>query len=211
MKKWLTAMAVVAVAFLALAPMAAVAQHAIDPGVVHAGASSVDLTSPSTEPARFFETRATLTADSFTPDGQVPVPYGSWLDKLLAFFATGIAAWITLTFKTWAEAKIGRDAAAALSGFTEQAINYGINATRDAVRDKTLSIEVGNEVLERALEYGLRLFPGLIEQFGGAEAQRQRIMARLNLEAKAAIPVPRPPSTTFAAATPERPPLANAE
>ena len=70
--------------------------------------------------------------------------------------------------------------------FLKNAIEYGINAVAEASKDKKLSVDVGNEVLAKALQYIVDNAPGwLISWMGGQEGIAQKIWARLNLEPKA--------------------------
>jgi hypothetical protein len=41
------------------------------------------------------------------------------------------------------------------------AVGYGLNAVQNAVKDKTLTVEVGNEVLAKALQYAVEKGSGL--------------------------------------------------
>lgn len=62
------------------------------------------------------------------------------------------------------------------------AINYGINAVAGAVKDKTLEVRVGNEVLAKALQYAVDNAPAWLQQWaGGPEGLAKKIWGRLNL------------------------------
>jgi hypothetical protein len=72
------------------------------------------------------------------------------------------------------------------------AISYGLNAVQGAVKDKTLSVDVGNEVLAKALQYAVDNAPGWLQTWaGGPEWLAKKIWGRLNLgegASDAAIP-----------------------
>src|SRR6218665_1368775 len=67
--------------------------------------------------------------------------------------------------------------------FIGKAIDYGLNAAKDAAKDKVLTVDVGNQVVAEALAYILNLAPAaLIKWMGTPEQIAQKIWARLNLE-----------------------------
>lgn len=206
--KMFAAAAAFAVLCLALCAMtsAAFAQHVVDPAIVQAGADSLQLQAPMPAAGAEFA-RAT----AFTADGQVEVPWGALVDDLLGGLGVAVAA-----LAAWLLRRVPAGLLATLNALAnllgqgrvdrllETAIQYGINATRGAVKDQVLTIAVGNEVLERALEYALRHAPVLVEWAGGALALREKIIARLSLEADAAVPAPRPPMQTLLQEAPVR-------
>jgi hypothetical protein len=49
----------------------------------------------------------------------------------------------------------------------QNAIGYGLNAVQGAVKDKTLTVEVGNEVLAKALQYAVDNAPGWLQSWAG--------------------------------------------
>jgi hypothetical protein len=62
------------------------------------------------------------------------------------------------------------------------AIGYGLNAVEGAVKDKTLTVNVGNEVLAKALQYAVDNAPGWLQSWaGGPDGLAKKIWARLNL------------------------------
>lgn len=83
----------------------------------------------------------------------------------------------------------------------QNAIGYGLNAVQGAVKDKTLSVEVGNEVLAKALQYAVDNAPGWLQSWaGGPEGLAKKIWARLNLgEGASDVALPTAVSTVSAA------------
>ena len=65
----------------------------------------------------------------------------------------------------------------------ERAVNAGINKTAGAVDGKVLTAKVGNEVIERALEYAAAQAPNLFKKLPINE-WREKILARLKLGAE---------------------------
>jgi len=184
------AVALCAIALLVLAPLAQ-AQHVIDPSIVQPGA--VELQAPM--PAAGAEY-------SGVPDGQVVLPWGVWFGSVLDYFFAALAAgalWllrkVPSRFVDALNMVSGLMGQGRVDSLLEKAITYGINATKGATQDKVLTVNVGNEVLERAFEYAVRHAPALVSRVGGLQTIREKIIARLRLEADAAVPVPRPPAT----------------
>lgn len=184
------ALALAAVAVFAIAtPAAAIIQS-------NTGVVALDAPLPAAG-AEFNGQRVASTE----PDGQIIVGWGAIVAELLdqaylIFF--GIALYLLRRLP-----KVAVDALNALAGLLgqgrvdqllEKAVQYGINATKGAVAGRTLTVPVGNEVLERAFEYALRHAPRLVSWAGGAIALREKIIARLNLEEDAAVPTPKPPA-----------------
>jgi parvulin-like peptidyl-prolyl isomerase len=67
-----------------------------------------------------------------------------------------------------------------------RAIEYGINATKDATKDKTLDINVGSQVIANAAEYATASgWKHLVDWLGGYEGLKQKVYARLDLEPNA--------------------------
>ena len=61
-------------------------------------------------------------------------------------------------------------------------INYGINAVSGAVKGKVLELNVGNEVLAKALQYTIDNSPGWLQSWaGGPEGLAKKIWGKLNL------------------------------
>lgn len=115
-------------------------------------------------------------------DGVVVVPWGE------------IVAGVVVGWGGWLAAKIL--AFVPLQWRTNQllvaAVQWGVNATPGAVKGKALTLDVGSEVVERALEYAISRAPDLIERLGGKHAVRPMVIARLDFDeasdARALIP-----------------------
>lgn len=117
----------------------------------------------------------------------VSVPAGDWLTDTAAFLGPLLAAAVL-----WMVRKLPPQVASLLMSMRvdqllNKAIAYGINSVREATHDKPLTVDVGNAVIAKALQYAIDHGPGkLIDWMGGTEMIREKIIARLNLDAKAA-------------------------
>jgi hypothetical protein len=120
-------------------------------------------------------------------DTVVVVPLGSWLERSLMFVRDIIIPGI-LGVAVFIAGKIYPAAILFLrSKYVEQlltrAVDYGIQATVGATKDKKLEINVGNQVIANALDYAVQQGPThILNWLGGAEAIRRMIFARLNFE-----------------------------
>lgn len=170
--------------------------------------AAVELVAPAADSARLHETRLT----AYAPDGRVDVPWGDWLSealKALLALAGALALWLLRRLPSTMVSALDMFAGMLGQGraneLLEKAVAYGVNVTAGAVKGKTLTVNVGNEVMERALEYALRHAPQLVAKLGGIAVIREKIIARLDLDESAAIPSPRPPAERLiqqAASTP---------
>lgn len=137
-----------------------------------------------------------LYAHAFAQDVTVPVnnstvvtvPIGDILDQvstaLVALAGTILAgalsflpSSINTMIKTWRVDQV-----------LNSAISYGINSTVGAAKGKTLTMDVGSEVVEKALQYVLdHGSPKIIKWMNDAAGVEQKIISRLDVAAEAAI------------------------
>lgn len=200
---------IAAVALACMTPIA-IAQHVtaneIDPAVVHQGAEVYQ--NPSLDPAdeialqRLASVAQSTTYSNDQLDGGVALPWGDFLAELLQVVLLAAATLAAFLLRRLPKAVVDViDAVSRVtlqknaSEFLELALGYGINTTADAVRGKALPIKVGSEVVERAVEYALRHAPGLVRKMGGALQLREKLIARLNLEASEQFTAARPAIT----------------
>lgn len=64
----------------------------------------------------------------------------------------------------------------------QKAIDYGINMVQGAAKDRSLTVDVHNEVLAKALQFVIDNAPGWLQTWmGGPEKIAEKIVARLNI------------------------------
>lgn len=137
----------------------------------------------------FYAEAVNLVAAEDPVDTIVSIPWGDWLYDSATTLIAIIGA-----IMAWGIRKLpARLVAIAQTDQVEQllrnAIGYGVNTTAGAAKGKSLTIDVGNEVLEKALQYAIDNGPRwLISWAGGEEGIKGKIIARLDLDAKAAAP-----------------------
>lgn len=197
--------AALAFAGVALFAPAAAAQHAVDPGVVHTGAverpaDAVELTAPM--PALGSE-YATPTVQA--RDGAVEVPWGDWLSEALKALGLAVGAFVLWVLRklpasivTALDAMAGMLNQGRADALLAKAVNYGINTTSGAVKGKSMSLKVGNEVLERAFEYAIDKAPMFVRFVLGILNARGMIIARLDLDEDVSLPATRGVADTLA-------------
>lgn len=169
------------VAFLALAPIGALAQ---DTNTITAPPADTVVV-PVNESIGTPIDDATTVVDAGEAD-TIVVPVGNWADAILENAASMVAALLMAVFG-WLLRKLPKQMVDLLltlrvEQIMRRAVDYGINATRGAVKGKALSFDVGNEVIAAALQRVIDSAPGfLINWMGGIEAIKAMIVARLNL------------------------------
>jgi len=128
---------------------------------------------------------AALAADSST---SVTIPWGDWVSQAAGFLAS-----IAATVIAWAVRKLPARYSALMQmtqaeQLLEKAVGYGLNAVAGASKGKTLSIDVGNAVVQQAATYVIANGPAwLISWLGGEAGIAQKIVARLTLEEAATV------------------------
>lgn len=127
-------------------------------------------------------------AQAVAPASGVSIPVNDWLAALASVGGPILAAVVV-----WLIRKLPAQVASLLMAMRVdqllmKAITFAINSVKDATHDKPLTIDLGNDVVEKALQYAIDHGPaGLIHWMGGADMIREKIIARLNIEAKAAV------------------------
>lgn len=153
-------------AALAVVVLALVAVPAIDLVLIHAAALAADTVAQAT--------------------GETTKITWAW-GAAISQYASAIGS-IVFALVAWALRQLPAQIYAILvtaraDQLIQKAIDYGVNAVKDATKDKTLEVNVGNQVLAKALQYVLDNAPGwLTTWLGGPEAIANKIWARLKLE-----------------------------
>jgi len=167
--------------FLAFSPLAPLlAQESPAPITVEA-ASTPSPTQPSA-----VET-VVVNQDVSIPYGQYVEDVGQLVQAWLIPLLLAIISWVIFKY---VPAPLRGIANRILTGQAEQllekALQYGINATAGASRDKTLEIPVANEVLRKAANYALANgWPKLIDFLDGPDGVLQKLFTRLDIPVEA--------------------------
>ncbi len=122
-----------------------------------------------------------------TVDTTIEIPIGQWISAAgeLVLLAIPVAfAWLCRLLPTQLANALVAFRAEQLLG---KAVTYGINATAGAVKDRPLSIDVGSEVIQNALQFAIDNAPSLVKTLGGTDLIRQKIIARLSLDENVAV------------------------
>lgn len=119
-----------------------------------------------------------------TEDTSVTFPVGLWvsvvadlIQNFVAPFLGVVIGWILLLVPGWARILLGT---VLTDRNLEKAIQYALNMVEGATADKTLTIDVGNEVIAKAAQYFIDSVPKWLVTFaGGPAAIEQKVIARL--------------------------------
>lgn len=138
---------------------------------------------------------AATTSVPANTDTTVTLPFGAWINaiaptviEIAGAVLTVILAWAARLLPATLRSFISDAAMKQAEQLLERAVDYGINAVAGAAKDKTLTIDVGNQVIAQAANYVVTHGPAwLIDWMGGAAAIEQKIIARLPLEEAAKV------------------------
>jgi hypothetical protein len=125
----------------------------------------------------------------YAQDGTaVTLPIGDWVQQAKDFIAPFILAVIAWLMRKLPAHIVDILKTMKAEQLLAKAVDYGLNAVAGAAKDKVLSVSVGNAVIAQAVQYAIDNGPGwLIKWLGGEEAIAAKIIARLNLDANAAV------------------------
>lgn len=132
---------------------------------------------------------AVFAQSTSTPvDTIVNVPWGDWLFESAQVVIAVLGAVVMWGLRQLPARIVAVIQTGQLDQLLLRAIDFGINKTAGAAKGKTLNVDVGSEVLEQALQYAIDNAPKwMVAWAGGADGLRAKIIARLNLEGKAAV------------------------
>lgn len=119
----------------------------------------------------------------------VSVPYGDILSDALAYVGTILFAVIMWAFRFLPAQIYSLLMTMRADQLLAKAISFGINATKDATKDKVLTFEISNSVLREAVAYALKHGGSMVKQFmGEPDKIAEKLYARLNVDAAAPKP-----------------------
>ena len=163
------------------------------------------VTAPVLMPVAAYAQAAATVAQPATDTAVVTVPLGTWIASY-AQAAVEIVTALVMAAVTWGLRRLPASIGAVLKGLitqqlVEKAISFGVNTVAGAAKGKTLTFDVGNQVLANALNYVVEHTPGwLLAWTGGVNAIRDHIIALLPVEDGASLATSTPtaagPTTT---------------
>lgn len=119
------------------------------------------------------------------------IPWGDWVTSLVTGFVDPILTVLLLGALTFAatllpaplKAYANQANIAAAEQLLEKAVAFALNKVEGASAGQQLSVNVGSSVIAAAAQYAVDKGPSaLISWLGGAQAIKDMILARLNLE-----------------------------
>jgi hypothetical protein len=157
-------------AALVAAFLAVVGSPILEPVIFHIAAFAADAAAPET------------VAQSISEGTKVTWAWGATVSQAgqaIAWLLASVAMVLLRKLPANIVAIFGN---ARVEALVNNGINYGLNAVTGAVKDKTLSVNVGNEVLAKALQYAVDNSSGWLQAWaGGPEGLAKKIWGRLNL------------------------------
>ena len=157
-------------AALVAAFLAVVGAPILEPAVFHVAAFAADAAAPET------------VAQSVSEGTKVTWAWGATVSQAgqaIAWLLASVAMVLLRKLPANIVAIFGN---ARVELLINNGINYGLNAVAGAVKDKTLSVNVGNEVLAKALQYAVDNSSSWLQDWaGGPEGLAKKIWGRLNL------------------------------
>jgi hypothetical protein len=131
---------------------------------------------------------ASAMAQALDANDIVTIPWGDWLSNTastLTMLAVALVGWGLRQLPAHILAIVRT---AQVDQLLLKAIDYAINRTAGAAKGRELKVTVANDVLAEAIRYVLANAPGwLIAWIGGEQGVRDKIIARLDVEADAAL------------------------
>lgn len=123
-----------------------------------------------------------------TVDTIVTIPWGDWLFESAQVVIAVLGAVVMWGIRQLPARVVAIVQTSQVDQLLKRAIDYGVNTTAGAAKGKALSVDVGNKVLQQAVQYAIDNAPKwLVTWAGGADGLRAKIIARLELESKAAV------------------------
>lgn len=124
-------------------------------------------------------------------DDKVVIPWGNAVGQIALLIGSCAASMVALAFRVLPAQWAAAGKTARVDQLLERAIQYGANVVEGGTRDKEISVEVANDMIEAAAEYAIKHGADTVIQWaGGASGIRDKIIARLDNIAPAAAVSP---------------------
>ena len=122
-----------------------------------------------------------------TDTTNVAIPIGTWIANIATTLTMLTVPLVGFMFRRLPSQWANMLMAARVDQLLTQAINYGINATAGASKDKVLTVPAANSVLAHAAQYAVDNAPSLVNLAGGTDLIVKKIIARLEVDAAAGV------------------------
>ncbi len=132
-----------------------------------------------------------LAAPAYAQDATstvLSIPWGDWLSDAASTLIMVIGAVVAWGLRQLPARILSIVQTAQLDQLLLKGIDFAINRTAGASKGREMKVDVANEVLATALRYAIEHGPKwMIKWAGGELALRDKIIARLDVEADAAL------------------------
>lgn len=128
-----------------------------------------------------------VTAIAQTTGTAVEIPIGDWVKEAGGWVGPILGAAVLFLIRKLPPQIASILTTLRVDQLLEKALSFAINKVAGASHDKPMTVDVGNKVLAEALDYAIRHgAPAIIQWMGGADMIREKLLARLKLDASAA-------------------------
>lgn len=122
---------------------------------------------------------------------EIVIPWGTYISELSSLLAALIFGAIVWLMRQLPGQVVSLLRTVRAEQLIQRAIDYAMNATAGAVKDQTLRIGIGNEVIAKAVNYAVEKGSGgLVEWLGGPNGIGKMIIARLDVVPEATVADP---------------------
>lgn len=123
------------------------------------------------------------------PEGsQIVIPWGAWLSELASLIASIAFAGIVFALRRLPGQTVAIMQTVRAEQLLQKALDYAATTTAGAVKDKTVSFMVANEMVARAIRYTIENgAPKLVAWMGGEDGIGKKLLARIKVEADAEL------------------------
>lgn len=121
-------------------------------------------------------------------DGVVNIPWGDWFYEGASAIITVLGMAIAWGLRQLPARLVALAQTLMVEQLLKNALEFGINKTKGAVKGETLSVPVANEVLERALEYATKYGAAwVLKWLDGEAGLKDRLIARIPVVKEGAL------------------------
>lgn len=116
---------------------------------------------------------------------EVIVPVGEWVGLLANLTAVALAGFGIFALRMLPAPIYRLLMMLRAEQLIARAVDYGVQSVAGSARGRTLTVDIGNQVIASAAAYAVDAADDLVQWLGGADEVKRKILARLDVEADA--------------------------
>lgn len=125
-------------------------------------------------------------ASAFAQATTITIPTGEWVGYALPIGAFIIMVLLIMALgylirllPPWAQALVSVQVQKQLIGYAANALNLGVQKVREATKESTLTIDVGNKVIAAAAQEAINTWPkNVVDRLGGIEGIKKWLLTQ---------------------------------